>query len=85
MRDINELTGKRFDLARGYGHSQYEILGDHSVWKTTRDATKIYFHFDNGHLVIDGSQVFRNTICLAIKKLGGFSGPPEISLESLFT
>jgi hypothetical protein len=81
------IIGGQFESPRGYGHAKYEIIGDHSAWKKERDAQKVYFHYEGGKPVFTGNQVyFQKTFCIAIKRLGGYDGPPSgESLEDILS
>jgi len=80
---LPELVGKTFDMPRTYGHAKYEILGGLGAWHSERDATKIYFHFENGKPVITGNRIQPNTLCIAVKRLGGLNGAPKIRFEDV--
>jgi len=71
-----ELVGKTFESPRGYGHATYEILGGHGAWKETQNAEKRYGYLnDKGEWVFDYNS--GNCFCLAVTKLGGYSGNPD--------
>lgn len=79
------LVSEIYASKRGYGHARYEILGGHGEWKNTRDAQKVYFYFrPDGTFAFLGNEIRYTengvpveTICISVKRLGGYNGPPS--------
>ena len=62
-------------MPRNYGHAEYKILGGSEEWRKHRDAQKLFFHFDDaGNPVCTGNAVTQKTLCIVIKRLGGYNG-----------
>ena len=75
---LPKIVGKKFYSLRTYGYAEYEIIGDRSAWKSSRDTECRLFHYENGRLVFTGNQVHSGrTLCIAVKRLGGYEGEPK--------
>lgn len=76
------LRGATYDVPRGYGHARYEIVGDHSDWKRVRVAQKVYFRWQRGRRIEFVPPTDEpGVLCIAARRLGGYSGPAMESLE----
>lgn len=71
------ITGRVYDTPRSYGHARFEIVGHPNLWRSTQDSQKVYFHYENNVPVLDTNALYDTSLCIVVKRLGGFDGPGQ--------